>query len=89
MQYHRAARPIVVRRGQDRTGSGLTTSGLGQSAADQAERALRNLARRLEQDAPGVSASILEGIDEMLTVSASVRLISCCAPMAALTLSRV
>ena len=36
--------------------------------AEKAERLIRNLARRLEQDAPGVSASILEGLDEMLTV---------------------
>jgi putative transposase len=36
--------------------------------ADKAERLIRNLARRLEQIAPGVSASILEGIDELLTV---------------------
>lgn len=36
--------------------------------ADQAERLLKNLARRLEHEAPGVSASILEGLDEMLTV---------------------
>ena len=36
--------------------------------ADKAERLLRNLARRLEQEAPGVAASILEGLDEMLTV---------------------
>ncbi len=36
--------------------------------AEQAERVLRNLARRLDRDAPGVSASILEGLDEMLTV---------------------
>jgi putative transposase len=36
--------------------------------ADKAERLIRNLARRLEQMAPGVSASILEGIDELLTV---------------------
>src|SRR5438045_3841250 len=36
--------------------------------ADKAERLIRNLARRLEQAAPGVSASILEGLDEMLTV---------------------
>jgi len=35
--------------------------------AEQAERLLRNLARRLDHDAPGVSASILEGLDEMLT----------------------
>lgn len=36
--------------------------------ADKAERLLRNLARRLELEAPGVSKSILEGIDEILTV---------------------
>ena len=36
--------------------------------ADKAERLIRNLARRLEQDAPGVSGSILEGLDEILTV---------------------
>ena len=33
------------------------------------ERLLRNLARRLELEAPGVAASILEGLDEMLTVN--------------------
>jgi hypothetical protein len=36
--------------------------------ADKAERLLRNLARRLDQEAPGVAASILEGLDGMLTV---------------------
>lgn len=36
--------------------------------ADKAERLLRNLARRLELEAPGVSKSILEGLDEILTV---------------------
>jgi len=35
---------------------------------DKAERLIRNLTRRLEQVAPGVAASILEGMDEMLTV---------------------
>src|SRR5215468_664910 len=40
----------------------------GAKALSQAERVLRNLARRLDHDAPGVSASILEGLDEMLTV---------------------
>src|SRR5947207_9374423 len=39
--------------------------------AGKAERLIRNLARRLEHDAPGVSASILEGLDEILTVTAS------------------
>jgi putative transposase len=37
--------------------------------ADKAERLLRNLARRLDQQAPGVAASILEGLDEMVTVN--------------------
>jgi putative transposase len=37
--------------------------------AGKAERLLRNLARRLEPDARGVAASILEGLDEMLTVN--------------------
>jgi putative transposase len=37
--------------------------------ADKAERLLRNLARRLEHEAPGVAASILEGLDELLTVN--------------------
>jgi len=36
--------------------------------AEKAERLIRKLARRLEQLAPGVAASILEGLDEMLTV---------------------
>jgi putative transposase len=36
--------------------------------ADKAERLIRNLARRLEQQAPGVAGSILEGLDEILTV---------------------
>jgi putative transposase len=37
--------------------------------AAKAERLLCNLARRLELDAPGVSKSILEGLDEILTVT--------------------
>ena len=36
--------------------------------AEKAERLIKNLARRLEQQAPGVAASILEGLDEILTV---------------------
>src|SRR5262249_8621136 len=36
---------------------------------EKAERLLRNLAHRLDQEAPGVAASILEGLDEMLTVN--------------------
>ena len=36
--------------------------------ADKAERLIRNLARRFEQEAPDVSRSILEGLDELLTV---------------------
>lgn len=37
--------------------------------ADKAERLLRNLARRIERQAPSVAGSILEGLDEMLTVN--------------------
>lgn len=37
--------------------------------ADKAERLIANLARRLEHEAPGVTASILEGLDEILTVT--------------------
>jgi putative transposase len=40
--------------------------------AEQAEKLIRNLARRLERDAPGVSqtllVTLLEGLDEILTV---------------------
>jgi len=39
-----------------------------QDDPDKAERLLRNLARRLEHEAPGVAGSILEGLDEILTV---------------------
>ena len=35
--------------------------------ADKAERSIRNLARRFEQEAPDVSRSILEGLDEIPT----------------------
>lgn len=37
--------------------------------ADKAERLMKNLARRLEREAPGVASSILEGLDEILTVT--------------------
>lgn len=37
--------------------------------ADKAERQLKELARRIEREAPGVAGSIREGLDEMLTVS--------------------
>jgi putative transposase len=36
--------------------------------AEKARRLVENLARRLEREAPGAAASILEGMDEMLTV---------------------
>ena len=39
-----------------------------QDDANKAERLLRNLARRLEHEEPGVSGSILEGLEEILTV---------------------
>ncbi len=37
--------------------------------ADRAERLMRSLAQRFEQEVPDVSRSILEGLDEVLTVS--------------------
>src|SRR5207249_8640896 len=37
--------------------------------ADKAEKLLRNLAQRLERDWSGIAGSILEGIDEILTVT--------------------
>ncbi len=37
--------------------------------AAKAEQLIRNLARRLDRDRPGVAASILEGLDEILTVA--------------------
>jgi putative transposase len=37
--------------------------------AAKAERLIRNLAQRLECEAPGVSGSLLEGLDEILTVT--------------------
>jgi len=37
--------------------------------AAEAERLIRDLARRMEKEAPGVCGSILEGLDEMLTVN--------------------
>ena len=36
--------------------------------AEKSEKLVRNLARRLEQEAPGVAGSLLEGLDEILTV---------------------
>ena len=36
--------------------------------ADKAEKLIRNLARRLELDRPGAAQSLLEGLDEILTV---------------------
>ena len=37
--------------------------------AGRAEQLIKNLAQRLEREAPGVAASILEGLDEILTVT--------------------
>jgi transposase-like protein len=37
--------------------------------AAKAEKLIRNLAQRLEREAPGVSGSLLEGLDEILTVT--------------------
>jgi hypothetical protein len=53
-----------------RPGEARVAAGLGDGRRRQkAETLLRNLARRLEKDWEGVSASILEGLDEMLTVT--------------------
>ena len=41
----------------------------GNSTMRRRQKLIRNLAQRLERDAPGVSKSILEGLDEILTVS--------------------
>jgi transposase-like protein len=35
----------------------------------QAERLIKDLAKRMEREAPGVSGSMLEGLDEILTVN--------------------
>lgn len=35
----------------------------------RAEQLIKNLARRLKREAPGIAASILEGIDEILSVT--------------------
>ncbi len=42
-----------------------------QDDADKAERLLRNLARRLEPVEPGVAGSILESLEEILTVNSA------------------
>jgi hypothetical protein len=43
--------------------------GLPRPLLTKPSASLRNLARRLDQEAPGVAANILEGLDEMLTVN--------------------
>jgi putative transposase len=37
--------------------------------AAETERVIRDLAKRMQRDAPGVAASLLEGLDEILTVN--------------------
>jgi transposase-like protein len=63
-QHHGAAARTVARIGPSHTASGL-----GAERSRQAEKLIRNLAQHLERDAPGVSQSILEGLDEILTVT--------------------
>lgn len=48
--------------------SGQAQSSARPAGADKAETLIRILARRLDQQWPGVAASILEGLDEFLTV---------------------
>jgi putative transposase len=52
----------------------------------EAERLIRDLAMRMQREAPGVSGSILQGLDEVLAGSASRR--SCAARSIAPTPSR-
>jgi putative transposase len=37
--------------------------------ADKARRLIENLVRRLEREAPGVVANLLEGLDETVTIT--------------------
>ena len=48
---------------------GIDKNDIEIEAKDKAERLLRNLAQRLERDWSGVAGSILEGIDEILTIT--------------------
>ena len=63
-QHHGSLAEIDARASEARPAAGL-----GDGRRDKAEKLLRNLARRLERDWKGVAASILEGLDEMLTVT--------------------
>jgi putative transposase len=45
----------------------------------EAERLIRDLAKRMQREAPGVSGSILQGLDEVLTVAGSASRRSCAA----------
>ena len=64
----RFGRVSLKRPGTTRAAGLPKTVSVSLDDAAKAERLLRNLARRLEHDAPGVSGSILEGLDEILTV---------------------
>jgi hypothetical protein len=54
----------------------------------KAERLLRNLARRLDDQTPGVATGLLEGFDEMLTVTRLALPVRCDARSPAPPLSR-
>lgn len=63
-QHHRTfAQALACGRPQD------AVPGVGTERRHKTEKLIRNLARCLEHDAPGVSDSILEGLDEILTVT--------------------
>ena len=62
-------RLTVIRNGVDRRNCPDMRQAWELDDADKAEKLLRNLAQRLERDWSGVSGSILEGIDEILTVT--------------------
>jgi xanthine/CO dehydrogenase XdhC/CoxF family maturation factor len=70
-QHLLASRPLV-RGARNASVRRALAPGLEIDDADQAERLLCNLGRRLDQEAPGIAAvSILAGLDEMLTSTAS------------------
>ena len=70
LQYHPATQLIIERLPQHLHASvkKALRQAWDQDDANKAERLLRNLVRRLENEEPGVSGSILEGLEEILTV---------------------
>jgi len=67
-QVHKA-RNIVLPKGLQASTKKVLRQAWEMGDAGKAEKLLRNLAKRLENEAPGAASSILEGIDEILTVT--------------------